>query len=473
MAEQDNSSQLKSPAVTFQDSAHCHPIQWRPSSFVSTLGKYFNPTQVCYFVDGAECVWNSNQHRLGRFSVLHLHPKVHGEFEVPPLRLWGFEWGNISWWVTQLFLWGCALWVVTSHYTWTERDSNTGPWAALAGIIMFDIGALLAVLQAKNAEKHIPTTGYDERALRAKALATGDVAADDLKLKYGGFASTRSMGSVYNLKSGVMASHGGEEEEEEAAPATTTPRALESGGKGNHECVPVGGVCSVCILAPHRRASILQRARAARREAKLPQGVAAAAAARAAPNTNPADEPSYSGDAPVEPWSWSPLPRPGLWKDPGYVAAVLLLVGSLLYTWVVVAGLPGVLPDKTKDNYGLWYGVSSTPELVGSVCFVASSWILMVEVQDTRWAPKPASLGWHVTFWNLIGGLGFLVSAAFTYAAEPVACCQKYGTALALYVGSVAFLLGTYLQLVEVLNPHRPPARARLTWRNLTNARFW
>jgi hypothetical protein len=51
-------------------------------------------------------VWDSRAHRLGRFPKLKLHPSENKRLEVPPLRLFGFEWGNISWGVAQLFVWG-------------------------------------------------------------------------------------------------------------------------------------------------------------------------------------------------------------------------------------------------------------------------------------------------------------------------------------------------------------------------------
>jgi hypothetical protein len=41
-----------------------------------------------------------------RYTKLVLDPASGKELEVPPLRLWGWELGNISWWVALFFILG-------------------------------------------------------------------------------------------------------------------------------------------------------------------------------------------------------------------------------------------------------------------------------------------------------------------------------------------------------------------------------
>lgn len=74
---------------------------------------------------------------------------------------------------------------------------------------------------------------------------------------------------------------------------------------------------------------------------------------------------------------------------------------------------------------------------MGSVAFIVSSWIMMIEEQDNLWKPKFGRMGWESAFWNLIGSWGFLLSAVFGYLAnwegKGVVCCQLGGTAVSTY----------------------------------------
>ncbi len=46
-------------------------------------------------------------------------------------------------------------------------------------------------------------------------------------------------------------------------------------------------------------------------------------------------------------------------------------------------------------------------QVLGSCCFITAALLFMLETQPSWWHIKPFDLGWHVGFWNLIGGLGF------------------------------------------------------------------
>ena len=85
--------------------------------------------------------------------------------------------------------------------------------------------------------------------------------------------------------------------------------------------------------------------------------------------------------------------------------------------------------------------------IIGSTCF-------MLETQRTWWRLEPLKLGWHVGFWNLIGAFGFFFSGVFGYWAVPAMRYQKWGTYFSTFWGGWAFLIGSYIQLYEVLNPH-------------------
>ncbi|KAG5177292.1 hypothetical protein JKP88DRAFT_332952 [Tribonema minus] len=377
-----------------------------------------------------------------QFSVLHLDDELHASLQVPPLRLWGWEFGNISWCMAQLSLWASVCFMINAHYSLFQTESYLDVYIGLAGIFLTNVGSVLSMWQAVNSEAYIPSTGYDEQAVCSLAADRGQDAVEPLLLE-GGKEGGHSGGETA----------GAEAEKRNTSSSTSTSR-------GNAQLF--GNACIISLAQPQCRATVLERA-------KIP----CPEASKVPPNADPADEPPYSGAPPVEPWRWSLWPSPGQWRDPGYTATVLSLAGAGMYTVAGLVALPGVLEPISDESYLLWYAFNSTPQVVGSAFNIAASWLLMVENQEGYWQPKPECLGWQVSFWSLMGSCALLISGAFTYAAHPIACCQYHGTVLHSYGGSACFLLATYLQLIEVLNPHRPPAKSRLSCGALLNLRFW
>lgn len=63
----------------------------------------------------------------------------------------------------------------------------------------------------------------------------------------------------------------------------------------------------------------------------------------------------------------------------------------------------------------------------------------MLECQEKWWKPSLDMLGWHIGFWNLVGGLGFTLCGALGFGSDNEAVA--YASALATFVGSWAFLV--------------------------------
>lgn len=115
---------------------------------------------------------------------------------------------------------------------------------------------------------------------------------------------------------------------------------------------------------------------------------------------------------------------------------------------------PGVYPSESLTNYRVWDGVYWLLQVVGASFFIISAFMFMLEEQPRWYLPQPQRIGWHVGFWNLIGAIGFLLSGVFGMLAVPQGTYQVGGTAASTFWGSYAFLIGSYLQLLEVLNKH-------------------
>eukprot|EP00611_Tribonema_gayanum_P016645 TRINITY_DN29041_c0_g1_i1.p1 TRINITY_DN29041_c0_g1~~TRINITY_DN29041_c0_g1_i1.p1 ORF type:complete len:446 (-),score=110.35 TRINITY_DN29041_c0_g1_i1:382-1719(-) len=412
---------------------HRHPAFWEPGPDKKAAhGTRLHSTRKQFKLDGHRVDWSSRAQRLGRYPKLRIDPKLEKQLEVPPLRLWGWELGNISWHVAMFFTFGSIAWCVNGQYAVAHPESDVIEWSALVGAGLFQIGAYLAVLQALNSEQHIPPSGYDEEALVALA-------------KQGGDAGGAAQQQLEEAKGESL----------DAAPIGTAP--LEHAAKAGRRHAPELLGIVRCLEPRRRRHTILQRMRV--KQPPSPPGGAA----------------GYVGEPPVEPWTWSIFPstHSARWSELGYMAALIQLFGACMFTMSVIVAFNGVLTPISDSYYVAWYVLDFTPQVIGSVCFIVSSYFWMVEVQENWWKPKLTTLGWHAAFWNLIGGIGFLLSAAFAFLDYPVECCQYYGTAVSTYWGAFAFLLGSYLQLVETLNPHRAPHARRLTLRALLNVRFW
>ena len=156
-----------------------------------------------------------------------------------------------------------------------------------------------------------------------------------------------------------------------------------------------------------------------------------------------------SGDAIIRPsWRWV-----GYSNTIGFWASFIQFIGATFFEIAVICGIPGVIgPEQWQlQQTFIW-----TMQTVGSVAFIVSSWMMMIEEQDNLWMPKLGRMGWESAFWNLIGSWGFLLSAVFGYLANwegrGVVCCQLGGTAVSTYWGSWAFMIASLALYYEVEN---------------------
>src|SRR5579859_6694334 len=76
------------------------------------------------------------------------------------------------------------------------------------------------------------------------------------------------------------------------------------------------------------------------------------------------------------------------------------------------------------------------------------SLLFMFETQPNWYHIRPLhSLGWHVGFWNFIGGLGFTLCGAFGIAQAQM--WAEYQSGCSTFWGGWAFLIGSICQWIE------------------------
>lgn len=142
-------------------------------------------------------------------------------------------------------------------------------------------------------------------------------------------------------------------------------------------------------------------------------------------------------------YSWFAL-EPGNWA---WWLNFLQMVGALIFFLACASGLALPLHRAFDEKLCYW-----APQMVGAVFFFISALMAMREVQASWWQPAWKRIGWHAALFNAIGAAGFFLCAWFgAFASSPEALF--WGSAVSTFWGSIAFLVSSYLIMLEVLNP--------------------
>jgi hypothetical protein len=130
--------------------------------------------------------------------------------------------------------------------------------------------------------------------------------------------------------------------------------------------------------------------------------------------------------------------------DIGWLSSALQLVGTLLFNLNTFNALNPSLTWLQQDRE-IW-----APDFIGSLFFLASGTLAFIETCHAWWAWKPTSLSWWVTFVNLLGCIGFMISALFAYVppGSPHLDAIWLSTLFTLQ-GALCFLVGSLLLLPE------------------------
>lgn len=120
----------------------------------------------------------------------------------------------------------------------------------------------------------------------------------------------------------------------------------------------------------------------------------------------------------------------------GFLACLSQFVGATIF-WI--AGLTGLPPIYDALSVPVANGIYWLPQVVGGTGFIISGYLFMLETQPNWYTPALGTLGWHIGFWNLLGAIGFTLCGALGFASGNEAAA--YGSAMATYIGSWAFLV--------------------------------
>ena len=130
--------------------------------------------------------------------------------------------------------------------------------------------------------------------------------------------------------------------------------------------------------------------------------------------------------------------------DLGWLSCALQFVGTILFNFNT---FDAMIPSLTwfQEDLVVW-----APNLIGSILFLASGYLAFIESSHAHWAWKPKSLSWWVVFMNLLGCVGFMISALFAiYLPGPPNIEAVTVSVLFTLLGAIGFLVGSLLMLPE------------------------
>ena len=144
-------------------------------------------------------------------------------------------------------------------------------------------------------------------------------------------------------------------------------------------------------------------------------------------------------------------------------AAVIQLVGTMLFNINCFYGMWMRLTFAQED-LRVW-----VPSTVASICFVASSWLSLVEAEGRWFSWRPRQIEWWITVGALLGSWGFLLSslAGFLLGGQLQSLLTgilgphgetwwlEHAVDGVLLAGSLWFLVSSYLMIPEAVAADR------------------
>jgi hypothetical protein len=147
------------------------------------------------------------------------------------------------------------------------------------------------------------------------------------------------------------------------------------------------------------------------------------------------------GETPAAFFSWFGW-QPG---QIGWLSAAIQFAGTLLFNVNTAdAMLPG--PDWLQQDLLIW-----TPDAIGCICFLAASWLAVLECCHGMIFWKIQGLSWWIVMINMLGSIGFGISAIFALTLPHATNMIDFRAAdLWTFIGALCFLFGAYLLLPEM-----------------------
>ncbi len=133
-------------------------------------------------------------------------------------------------------------------------------------------------------------------------------------------------------------------------------------------------------------------------------------------------------------------------QDIGWLSCALQFVGTILFNFNT---FDAMIPSLTwfQEDFVIW-----APNIVGSILFLASGYLAFIETCHAHWAWKPKSVSWWVVLTNLLGCVGFMLSATFAIFLPGPSNTERITVSIVFtLLGAIGFLVGSLLMLPETV----------------------
>lgn len=317
-----------------------------------------------------------------------------------------FPYWDVSWLIGVSFTVGCLLFVACGFFYWmpiaypgttfTHEKDIAGGLTAFIGATLFQIGAVLLLLES-----------YNDRAETKFGGALETWFAEKFKTRLGS-QPPKEIPANGDASSSPTYPGSPSDEGESSMPSPPLPT------EGNKEAT----------------AAAAQEKAAARAKSFSQRRI----------DENPFGE---------REWRWLPS-----WHDVkthyiyevGFLASFTMSLGATIFYICGILALPGIHLTKVEKQGAYYF-----PYLFGGVLFFLSSCLYILETQPNWYTPQPFKIGWHIGVFNMLGGLGWTLAASFGFC-DPHWC--KYQSELTLIWASCAFSFGSALQWYESLDKY-------------------
>jgi len=135
-------------------------------------------------------------------------------------------------------------------------------------------------------------------------------------------------------------------------------------------------------------------------------------------------------------------------KRIGYMASLAQLIGTVMFNFNTGNAFINEL-SWVQQNILIW-----TPNIIGCICFLIASRLAFMEVCHGYWGWQPENIEWWVTVLNLLGSIGFMVSALYSLAVPQGDSSATFSLLSALFTfqGALCFFVASYLLLPEMFS---------------------
>ncbi|KAK2738017.1 hypothetical protein FQN57_007283 [Myotisia sp. PD_48] len=394
-----------------------------PSRSCRLITDYFRPHEQAVTGD-VQFKWGSRDNRKGRHTLLITPSKEPGKpTHLIPMRsssltailngvmrmFTTYPYWDVSYLVAAIFTIGSAVWVINSFFVWlpsvkpsTEFTNEIlvgGGITAFIGATIFEFGSFFLVLEAIN--KH--NSGCF------------------------GWALIRVLSEKYG-------------------PVIRFTHFPES-KLGNHETDEKGSITSCC----HHHSNTKNLVGRSSKDFTVTTATQSSSSPSESNSLNHAgpgnDKIPESGDFKWLP-SWEDL-RTHYIYELGFQASVSQLIGASIFWVSGFTALPGI---NNHLSDGTWDTMYAAPQIAGGSLFILSGALFTLETQKNWYTPAFKILGWHIGFWNFVGGIGFTLSGIFLIPRNNTG--MEYQAGLSTFWGSWAFMVGSTIQWYESLDKY-------------------